>query len=432
MSPIRFEVSKQLSILATILVLSWLLGTLLNLLTLTMVSALCGYIYWHGRQFILLYSWLLSGRKSSINEGLGPWYPITEAIYHWHSDTKKNKKKLLSVINEFRLSTDALYEAVVLIDIQSAIVWSNKSSKALLGFHKKKDVGTRITHLMRHPKFIQYWDNENFTDPLLLPSPISTDLWLSIQITPYSAGQKLLVARNVTRLNRLEQIRQDFVSNVSHELRSPLTVINGYLETLDGIDNITPKQLSHVVQQMLSQGKRMKHIVDELLYLARIENTQQPITTKKIAMNTLLASLKQEAQALSGESMHQISVHIQSNKSLLIHEKDAYKIFSNLVFNAVRYTSPGKCIDIKWEVKKDGGYFSVSDEGIGIAAQDISRLTERFYRVDPGRSRDAGGTGLGLAIVKHSLERYLSSLVITSELEKGSTFTCHFPKDLIR
>ncbi len=431
MSQFRWEVGKQLSILVVLLFLFWFIGIAFDFVVPMIILVFSSFIFWHGRQFFILYNWLLSGRKQPVPEGIGPWYPVSEELHRWRLDSRQNKKHLLSVINEFRMSTDALADAVVLLDPNASIIWCNKASYPLLGFSKKKDVGTRITHLLRHPEFIKYLDENDFSEALTIVSPISHEMWISLQITPYLQGQKLLVARDITRLYRLEQVRQDFVANVSHELRTPLTVINGYLEILEDKNEIDMQQFRPIIVQMLAQGKRMKHIVEELLFLARMEKGLQIKSQNSIDMPLLLSQLKQEAQALSATQNHQIELKIESHKGLYANEQEIHKIFCNLVFNAVRYTDPNKKIIIRWFTDPQGGHFSVIDEGIGIAAQDISRLTERFYRVDQGRARDEGGTGLGLAIVKHTLERYRAILEITSELNVGSTFSCHFPSDWV-
>ncbi len=432
MSDLHWILGKQLIILAGILLLSWLVGLFTGYVTVVMLISLLVFILWHAFQFIKLFRWLHGSRKGVVPEGSGPWYPISDELYKWRKKSRKNRKKLLSVINEFRTSTEALADAVVVLDNSSNIIWSNQASEELLGISRKKDLSQRITHLLRLPKFIQFLEAGDFSESLIIPSPINPDKTLSIQITPYLQGQKLLVCRDISQLQQLERVRQDFVSNVSHELRTPLTVVSGYLEVLESLTDFSNEQVGKMIAEMSLQSHRMKNIVNELLYLAKMEHGLKTKTDHPLDMPALLSQLKQEAIALSAEKSHHIELAIDCDKGLLASFEDIHKVFSNLVFNAVRYTPEKGKITITWYCNHEGAIFSVTDTGVGISAEDIPRLTERFYRVDRGRARDEGGTGLGLAIVKHTLERYQARLAIKSELDEGSTFSCYFNADWLQ
>jgi len=236
----------------------------------------------------------------------------------------------------------------------------------------------------------------------------------------------LMLVRDVTRIHQLEQMRKDFVANVSHELRTPLTVICGYLETLlDNVEEVNPRW-SRALQQMQQQGSRMQTLLNDLLLLAKLEATDYPSDNHPVAVQGLLQTIKNDAQALSGERGQIITLEADPSVLLKGSEGELRSAFSNLVFNAVKYTQDKGTIRIRWWADHQGAHLSVQDSGIGIDSKHLPRLTERFYRVDSSRNSNTGGTGLGLAIVKHVLLRHRARLEISSVLGHGSTFTCHF------
>lgn len=247
---------------------------------------------------------------------------------------------------------------------------------------------------------------------------------ISLQLVPYGFNQKLLISRDITRFEKLETMRRDFIANVSHELRTPLTVISGFLDTLTH-EETTPDFDKRALTLMSEQALRMQSLVEDLLVLSRLENDQRKINETNVNITNLLNEMLRDAQSLSTEK-HQIELNIATQSQLLGNETELRSAFSNLISNAVRYTPEGGKIHIHWQEENGKGIFYVQDSGIGIEAQHIPRLTERFYRVDTSRSRETGGTGLGLAIVKHVLNRHEAHLEITSEIGKGSRFTITF------
>ena len=280
---------------------------------------------------------------------------------------------------------------------------------------------------MRHPRFKEYFEQENYLEPLEIPSPISDRLRIQLHITRYGNNEHLMLVRDVTRIHQLEQMRKDFVANVSHELRTPLTVIAGYLETLlDNVEEVNPRWV-RALTQMQQQGVRMQTLLNDLLLLAKLEATDYPSDNQPVAIDSLLQSIKGDAQALSGQRNQRITLDAEPGVRLKGSEAELRSAFSNLVFNAVKYTQDEGQIRIRWWADAQGAHLSVQDSGIGIDAKHLPRLTERFYRVDSSRNSNTGGTGLGLAIVKHVLLRHRARLEISSVLGHGSTFTCHFP-----
>jgi two-component system phosphate regulon sensor histidine kinase PhoR len=307
------------------------------------------------------------------------------------------------------------------------VLWLNPVAERLLGLRSPQDIGLQITHLVRHPAFVGFLNQERFEDSVELPSPTNDEVLLSAHITPYGKRRRLMLVEDITQVRRLEQMRRDFVANVSHELRTPLTVINGYLETfLDSGDDCC-RPWRQPMQRMHEQTERMLNLIEDLLILSRLETDGAQRHEHPVPVPELLHSVAEDAINLSAQSGHEIRVEADSELWLLGCESELHSAFSNLVFNAVRHTPNRGEVVIRWHADDGGLHLEVQDDGEGIPATHIPRLTERFYRVDRGRSRNCGGTGLGLAIVKHVLNRHDGRLRITSEVGAGSTFSCDFP-----
>ncbi|HGX92726.1 MAG TPA: phosphate regulon sensor histidine kinase PhoR [Candidatus Tenderia sp.] len=416
--------------LTAVIALALLAGSLAQATTLFLIIALSLYIFWHLYHLRQLYNWLNAKGKFHPPTGRGLWREVFDQLYHLQKRNRSRKKKLARFLNRFQESTAAMPDATVVLDAQWQIQWINSAARDLLGLRPKKDAGQYITNLLRQPAFKHYIEQAAFQQPLEIHAPADDTVQLSIRIIPYGKKQHLLVARDITRLTQLEQVRRDFVANISHELRTPLTVLNGYLETMQDDDDpaLAPWQPS--LNQMHQQTERMKNIVNDLLMLSRLESgTSHHSAT--VYMAAMLTTIREDAIALSGDKKQTITLDADPGLQLKGSEGELHSAFSNLVFNAVHYTPSGGHITIRWHKDKQGAHFEVSDDGIGIPPQNIPRLTERFYRVDAGRSRDEGGTGLGLAIVKHVLQRHQATLLIKSTVNKGSTFSCRFPASTV-
>ena len=390
------------------------------------VLALLGIGAWHGYQLTLYSRWLTQSKTTAIPDVGGIWGELYYQIYR----LRERKRRLASYLSRFQESTAALPDAVVVLTADITIEWFNDSAKQLLNLHRSKDTGQRIDNLIRHPDFVDYLESGDYSEPLQLKSPLHDELVLLIYIVPYGVNQRLVVVRDITHLHRLEQMRRDFVANVSHELGTPLTVISGYIETLaaesGGLNQVQRKALGEVQLQ----ATRMQHIVNDLLHLSRLEISEKASIREQVNVAAVVADIHQQMQKLSGFS-HQVRVNVQQDLCLKGSEREIYSAFLNLVTNAIKYTPAQGLITINWFMS-DGGreaVLEVRDTGVGIARQFLPRLTERFFRVDEGRSRDQGGTGLGLAIVKHVLHRHQARLEIDSEQGKGSCFRCIFPSE---
>lgn len=328
----------------------------------------------------------------------------------------------------FDTFANALQDAVVVLDAEMRIQCCNKLAEDLLKIYIPDSYGKNITDILQAEKFQRYIQAQDKSEPLKLCLQKNPALWLQITLLPYTEQQHLLIARDITHLHQLEKMRQDFVANVSHELRTPLTVIKGYLESMNDNREQFKDAWHSIFAQMLSQSDRMELLLQDLLLLSRLE-TDTPETSEHVpvSMAGLLTSICEDARALSGTQQHQISLQLEDNIDLIGEANELRNAFSNLVFNAVRYSPPGAQITVSWYQDEHGAHVAVRDTGGGIDSKHIPRLTERFYRIDKGRSRAGGGTGLGLAIVKHVLLRHNADLHIESELGVGSLFRCDFP-----
>jgi len=265
----------------------------------------------------------------------------------------------------------------------------------------------------------------NTEEKLELASPNIAEIRLLLRLIPYSNNYWMLLASDVSNNYRIEKMRKDFVANVSHELRTPITVISGYLETLKSLYK-KDTLLKHPLASMEQQAKRMELIVNDLLTLSSLE-AQTPNLAEYELINVplMLTNIINEYQKAYNKKKHKYIIEIDHNLKIKGNENSLYSVFSNLINNAIRYTDVKGRIQIKWYQEKNI-YFSVQDNGVGIAEQHLTHLTERFYRVNKDRSRNSGGSGLGLSIVKHILHRHQAELLIDSKVAQGSTFTCIF------
>ncbi|MBS0366545.1 MAG: phosphate regulon sensor histidine kinase PhoR [Proteobacteria bacterium] len=391
--------------------------------------ALILHLGWMLAQLFRTEWWLRHRSYADPPEIGGVWGEIIAQIVRLHRRKRFHKQRFVQLMRQLQRSTAALPDGVVILNAQREIVWFNRMAARLLNLRRTADLGLRIENLLREPQFVRYLARGDYANPVVVHQSSGTDTWLSLQVAPYGDGQLLLLVSDVSRQMRLEAVRRDFVANASHELRSPLTVISGYLETLAQEPGLDP-QLQGPLSEMRRQAERMTAIIHDLLELSRLEDTDEAVTAAPIDVAALLALLRKDVLARPLHP-HEVRVRLDSTARLLGDEPEIHSAFSNLVDNAAKYTPPEGSLEMRWWVDEDGGHFSVTDTGMGIPPEHIPRLTERFYRVDPGRSRATGGSGLGLAIVKHVLQRHGGRLQVQSVLGAGSTFTCHFPPERI-
>jgi two-component system phosphate regulon sensor histidine kinase PhoR len=411
--------------LAGILIAGLVFGLLFGPIWAWLLAAACLYLGWQLLNLHRLDRWLrLRSQLDPPNLG-GIWGDIIGQVVRLHRRKQFHKQRLVQLYRELRRSTAALPDGVIILSSQNEIVWFNRQAARLLGLKRPVDVGLRVDNLIRSPEFVRYLHADDFSVPVIIRPPVHTDLHLSLQLVPYGAGQFLLLARDVTRQMRLEATRKDFVANASHELRTPLTVISGYLDTL-AEDPSIDEAWAGPIRDMRAQAQRMNTIISDLLELSRLESTDGEAPREPIDVPALLERLHRDALARANRP-RQVSLDLESEDGLYGSPQEIESAFTNVLVNGLKYTSSEGMVRMRWWTDVEGAYFSVIDNGIGIPAEHIPRLTERFYRVDAGRSRDRGGSGLGLAIVKHALQRHGGWLDVQSTEGKGSTFTCNFP-----
>ncbi len=382
-------------------------------------------LFWMLRNLELIDSWLDSPTAESVPEGSGVWEGIFSRLRRMVRQRNQSQQQMEGRLHDLQQAIAALPDAIVILDSKDHIEWCNPMAREYFGLDTRRDMGQQISYLIRQPQFVDYLAEHQADQPCILK--LGSERILSLQIIPYADGKKLLLARDVTRIENVERMRRDFVANVSHELRTPLTVVNGFLETLSDMGGAADAgMMKRSLDLMTGQTDRMKRLVEDLLTLSRLENVENMLSEEEVDVPSLVKQIHQDAISLSGKH-HQIELHIETDAGLRGNTEELRSGFGNLVSNAVRYTPKGGKIVLTWEIRGGQAIFSVKDSGIGIESEHIPRLTERFYRVDRSRSRGTGGTGLGLAIVKHVLNRHNARLEIESEFGKGSLFSAVFP-----
>ena len=383
---------------------------------------------WQIRQLLSFDRALHTGNFDAFRFGEGIWQQIFSRFSYEHERGARHKARYRQLLREVRASTDAMPDGAVIIDSNNEIVLCNRAAKTLAGLKRKKDRGQRIDNILRDPALPQLLREDDYSTTIEIPSPVRDGDWLNCRVVPYGADQKLLLIRDVTDRIQLQRTRRDFVANASHELRSPLTVISGYLDSLAD-DADMPADWAHPVSQMQGQAHRMNQIVSELIELSRLEVAGRATMDEVVDVAGLMAAvrnaMKDQAKAADILIKTDTAAQLRGNAS------EIQSVISNLASNAIRHTSAEGTVTLIWKISDDGGDLIVRDTGEGIAEEHIPRLTERFFRVDRGRSRDGGGIGLGLAIVKHVLSRHDAELHISSEPGVGSEFRCRFPSDRV-
>lgn len=407
-----------------------LLGLYLEQLTLTLLFGAFALLGWHYWRLYRLHYWLWHSKKISPPRTGGIWSHIYEGIYGTNVKNRNKRKALGEIIRRFRQGSEALPDAAIVVDESSEIIWCNRLARIELGLSWPKDLGQKVYDCINDEKFINFYHVNRFDQPLEIVSPINASKVLEFRVVPYEDDYLMILIRDVTRLTQIEKMRKDFVANVSHELKTPLTVINGYLEMLPENGDMPAPMMKKAISEMRSQSARMQSLIEELLVLSRIEASTERTFEKLVNVPQLLWQIQAEAEALNRDKKHKIFFDISPILYVYGIESELRSAFSNLIFNAINYTPNGGVIEIKWALENNQVKFSVKDNGYGIAPVHIERLTERFYRVDKARSRTTGGSGLGLSIVKHVLSHHNSVLNIQSREGKGSTFSCRFSPEL--
>ncbi len=426
--------ARTLGFLFALTVLAGLFGLLAGSLraglSLAVLLLLC-YVLFNAYQTFRLWRLLDAPVYGEVPKGPGIWgeiyYRLHKLAKNWHGQVRQVEHQHSRFIQAMQASPNG----VVMLDDANLIEWCNHIAEQHFGIDHRRDLRQQITHLVRQPEFVRYLAGQNYDEELHMRGMGAKRQYiLAVRIVPYGDQRKLILTQDITEFERIDSMRRDFVANVSHELKTPLTVLSGFLETLREL-HLSEEERTRYLDIMQQQAGRMQYLVTDLLVLAKLEGDTRPPQDTLLDMRALLGHVRDDLRILSAGA-HEIEFVADDTLTLVGAVSEITSALGNLVSNAVRYTPAGGKISVRWERIEDGALFSVSDTGVGVPAEHIPRLTERFYRVDGSRSRDTGGTGLGLAIVKHVLQRHHAELLVTSEVGCGSEFSVKFPAQRVR
>ena len=422
--------SPDLLRLGLVILFSGVAGMIAGNLPAGLAAGLFLYAIWQQRALQKIVNLLRSGNERGLAPPPGA---LAEALREFDSLRARHKQRenrLMGFLSRFEEATRALPDAIVVMDTQGHVEWTNKKADDYLGIRCPRDRGQRLSNLIRQPDLHSCLAEEGAVSAsagLVIVSPMDADVSLGVRVIRYAGSSLLLVAANVTDIQRANRMRKDFIANASHELRTPLTVISGYLETLEH-DTTGPSGAWHSrIEKMRAQARRMQNLIDDLLKLSRLESSPSADDDAEVDVEELIRGIQAEAQTLSGAQGHVIETELTPGLLVKGSRDGLYSAFSNIIFNAVQYTPPGGAIHVSWRQTDQGASLEVTDSGEGIPAEHVHRVTERFYRVDKGRSREKGGTGLGLAIVKHVMAQHNAEIKISSVVGSGTTVSCLIP-----
>ncbi len=413
--------------------IAWLAGGARSGLAFVALVGLLAFSY-YAWKLAQLHHWLEDPQAASMPDADGMWGEVLGKLYRLIKHERVNRQSLSDALSRFQQAATALPDGAMMLDDLNNIVWLNPVAEEHWGISLAHDRMQNVANFIRHPEFVAYLGQRNYGEPLALKvarkhtTGLPIEISLAVQLVPFGEDQMLLLSRDVSARERLETMRRDFVANVSHELRTPITVMVGFLETIHAVGVTNPELLEKSLAHMTNQASRMQRLVEDLLTLSRLEDNNHPPTQAPINVPELVASLLVDAGQLSA-GRHRITADVAPDW-LLGNRDEIASAFGNLISNAVRYTAAGGQVEIIWKMEADSPVFLVRDNGDGIAPEHVPRLTERFYRVDRGRSQATGGTGLGLAIVKHVLLRHGARLDVQSSQDvalHGTQFLIEFP-----
>lgn len=425
MIDIRWKAFFFISALTLISLFIWLVSDAFYAL-FAFATGLLVYLAVQIHDLHALQRWLKRPQLTTIPEGIGLCEDIFNALLKYERSNEQKNLALNAALERFTHVANAIPDGLVILNASNEIEWCTANAEYQLGLNLSTDRNLPIVNLVRNSHFIAYLYNEIFEEPFKLKDARNSEIILEIWIFALDNRQKLLISRDITQLEKVDAMRRDFIANVSHELRTPLTVVGGFIETLSDMEGAIPENIRNYFGMMQDQTTRMRRLIEDLLTLSHIESNTQPPEDRPIGMQAMVNMLVNDANALS-QGKHTITSECDTHLDLSGAVDELQSALGNLVSNAIRYTPAGGKIHISWGQRNQQAVFSVKDNGIGIEPHHIDRLTERFYRVDRGRSRETGGTGLGLAIVKHILTRHQAKLEVLSTPGSGSTFSAIFP-----
>ena len=399
----------------------------LNIAILSLVFTLTSLILFHTYWLYQLDLWLDNPSIKNLPNGSGIWNKIFSKIYRTETKQKKTKQELFEVLDLFKSGAGAMLDGVVAVNKNNEILWSNKTAQRMLNIIPKNDYNRPIFYIYRNTYFKAYIENENYEDTLKINNQTSMPP-LEIKVAYFGSKQRIIVFRDITKETEIQNMRKEFVSNFSHEIKTPLTVLIGFIETLAEMKSSKSVSEKKVISMMSGQANRMNILIEDLLLLSHIESNQHVNRSEKINIAKLIRDIKKNVIEVKGNG-HKFDFSIDSKLDLYGARQEIESAFNNLITNAIRYTPSEGQISIRWNLINTLPIFEVVDNGIGIPEKNIKRISERFYRVDPNRSRETGGTGLGLAIVKNVVNQHQGEMKINSDIGLGSSFKLIFPAD---
>ena len=425
----RRGLETEIQLISLLSLLALIIGLANDFLVYTMLIVFFLYLIWVFLNFLKVYRWIEADCKLAPPDVTGISADMANSLYRMQQRNIRTDRRRKNLSDRVGQVTSALPDAIATLSSERVLQWWNPSAIKILGF-KDSDKGQSIVNIVRDPRFIAFIERPDISTQLELKAAHDQSRTVMFSATTFGEGEIILVARDITRLKHLEQMRQDFLANISHELRTPLTVLSGYTETLMDNTKSVPNTWVKALSQIQEQTNRMIYLADDLVMLSQLESTTVPVPKTPIDLEKLLLQVHNDAKIISEnifpEKPNIISLDLEQNIQLTGDQKELYSAFSNLVLNAIKHNPIGTSIDIRAYNADNSVVVEISDDGCGIDSQHISRLTERFYRVDQSRSTETGGTGLGLAIVKHVLIRHSGVLKIKSKVREGTSFQCKF------
>jgi len=382
----------------------------------------------HNMYLSQLVQWTHEPIGTPLPHAFGVWDFVFSDLNRRSRQASEARERLSAALDRFREASQAMPDGVMYLSHTGTIEWMNTQAALDFSLDEDRDRGAQVKNLVRQPDFVHYLDKGEYEEPFLYHPIHRKGAALLVQVIRFGDHRKMVISRDVSHIEKLETMRRDFVANVSHELRTPLTVVGGFLETvIDAEDELDLPERNHYLGLALEQSGRMRRLINDLLTLSALETGAPQPAEELFDVGGIVREIGRETEALSN-GRHTVVVQVECNCKCQGSPKELHSAFANLASNAVRYTPDGGTVTLSWRLgKQGGGEYCVRDTGIGIAPEHVPRLTERFYRVDRGRSRETGGTGLGLAIVKHVLTRHQCELKISSTLGQGSEFCVTVP-----
>jgi two-component system phosphate regulon sensor histidine kinase PhoR len=421
----------ELKVILASLVLASILGLISGYWTYALASVLFLALIWFLYQISRLREWLEDDALTESTPNLfGASDQIVSRVCTIKKENKQQQESLEELIHRFEAATAAMPDAMLIVNSRQAIEWANPAAQEILGISQQKDIGQPVSHIVRNPLIAEYLAETDYSQPLEFSSTYSEENDLVLRVIPYGdEGYKLLCVHDHRDLLRLQKMRKSFISNASHEMRTPLTVIIGYLEALT-LREIPDPSMRKGIEGALEQAHRLKQLIEDLLSLSRLESL--PLSNSEIEVIHLQSLVNESIELVKASPIyheHDFDMNVDAEAVVDGDYRELKSAIQNVIDNAVKYSPVNTLITIQWVKKKQpGSVLIISDQGEGVEQSKILRLTERFYRVDKGRSRDMGGTGLGLSIVKHIMERHHGELVIHSEIGIGTSVELHFPE----